>query len=105
MLLEIYRKARKFPKEEVFGLTIQLKKAASSVTANISEGMGRHSYKDRVNYFYISRGSLYEVENFIIMAKDLKYITLKEYEDLIEQIKETRKTLNGFITSTEMLAK
>ncbi len=105
LVIKIYKKTKKFPKEELFGLTSQLNRAAISITANIAEGLGRYSYKERIRFFYMSRGSLFEVENFIILARDLGYLSEDEYNILKIQIVETRKTLNGFIRSTEKLIK
>jgi four helix bundle protein len=105
LVLDVYRITKKFPKEELFGLTSQIRRAAVSITANIAEGMGRYSYKDRIRFFYNSRGSIFEVENFNLLAKDLKYLSESEFNVLQLQIEETRKTLNGFIGSTEKLIK
>ena len=105
LVLGIYKTTKKFPKEELFGLTSQIRRAAMSVTANIAEGMGRYSYRDRIRFLYNSRGSIFEVENFNLLAKDLKYLNEEEFNGLQLQIEETRKTLNGFINSTEKLIK
>lgn len=104
LTLEVYKLTKGFPKEEMFGLVSQLRRASASIGANIAEGMGRYSYKERVRFLYNSRGSVYEVENFLILAKDLGYANEKDFTNLINMMKETVKTINGFIRSTERLS-
>ena len=83
LALKVYKYTEKMPKTELFGITSQLRRAATSITANIAEGMGRNSYADRVRFYYNSRGSIYEVESFLITAKDLGYISeVKERLDI-----------------------
>ena len=85
------------PKEEKFNLDIQIRKASISITANISEGYGRYHYKEGIQFYRISRGSLYELKNHLISCYDIGFINdeLKiEGEKLIELAKIT---LNGFI--------
>jgi four helix bundle protein len=101
LILQIYKFTRNFPKEELFGLTSQIRRAALSITANIAEGMGRKSYKDRVRFFYTSRGSLFEVENFCFVMRDLGYMRDEEFSKLYLRIEETRKMLNGLIRETK----
>ena len=93
----IYELTRNFPIEEQFGLTNQLRRAAVSIPSNIAEGCGRNHFKDSIQLFFISRGSLYEVETQIIIAADLKYISQEELNQLIEAIKSCNRLLNGFI--------
>ncbi len=103
--LEIYKLTKDFPKDELFGLVSQIRRAVMSITANIAEGMGRYSYKERIRFLYISRGSLYEVENFCLLAMDIGYLSLEVFDNVKTQIDETRRILNGFINSTEKLMK
>ena len=104
LVLEVYRVTKDFPEEEKFGVIGQIRRAATSVTANIAEGMGRFSYKDRVRFLYMSRGSIYEVENFCILAKDLGYLNREDFKNILSLINGARKILNGFVKSTETLA-
>ena len=99
MVLEIYKLTRKFPKEELFGIVSQLRRAASSITANLSEGFARYHFKDKIRFYYQSRGSLAEVNNFLILAKDLKFIRIDEYDNLKERCDEIGKLINGLIKS------
>lgn len=103
LVIHVYKITKLFPKDELFGITKQIRRGVTSVTANIAEGMGRYSYKDRARFFYNSRGSLVEVENFLIIAKDLSYLDDNEYNNLDIKINETKKTLQGLINSTERI--
>lgn len=81
-VLEIYRCTEKFPKQELFGLVSQLRRAAVSIPTNIVEGHGRKSIKEQLNFCFISRGSLRECNYLIELAHDLKYLTFEELEKL-----------------------
>jgi len=85
------------PKEEKFNLDIQIRKASVSITANISEGYGRYHYKEGVQYYRISRGSLYELKDHLLSCNEFGYINgelVKEGKSLIESAKII---LNGYI--------
>ena len=75
-VLAIYKINKQFPKEELFCLVNQIRLAAASITANIAEGYAKISSKDKLRFYNISQGSLEETRNFIILSKDLGYITL-----------------------------
>ena len=72
-VLDIYAIAKNFPKDEIYGLTSQLKRASVSIPANIAEGFGRRGDKDKLRFYNISRASLLEVRYFLILVHDLKY--------------------------------
>ena len=78
LVLEIYKITSFFPKEELYGLTSQIKRAIISVTSNIAEGFVRHSKKEKVQFYYVSLGSITEVQNHLIIARDLHFITLNQ---------------------------
>ena len=80
--LEVYRVSEKFPSSEMYGLTSQLKRSASSVPTNIIEGQARQYKKEFVQFLYIAKGSLEESDYQLLLAKDLGYISIKEYEKL-----------------------
>ena len=73
LVLLIYEETKKFPKEEIFILTSQMRRAAISITSNIAEGFGRRSYKEKVQFYYLAQSSLTELKNQIITSKDIKY--------------------------------
>ena len=97
LVRDIYQLTKTFPKEEHFGLTNQIKRAAISIPSNIAEGCGRNHVKDSIQFFFVSRGSLYEVETQIILAHDLGHISLKDHEVILSKITLCKKLLNGFI--------
>jgi len=101
--LYIYKMTAKFPRSEIFGLVSQLRRAGTSISANIAEGMGRGTYADRSRFYYNSRGSMYEVESLLITAKDMEYISNIEYNNVRQQIEEVGRLLNGFINKTRQL--
>jgi len=101
LALEIYKVTNNFPREEIYGITSQLRRASSSVTANIAEGFARYHFKDKIKFYYNSRGSVAEVQNFLLLAKDLGYITLETCTSLGEKSNEVGKLINGLVKTTE----
>jgi len=95
--LMIYRTTKNFPREEVFGLTSQIRRASTSVAANIVEGQVRGSSRSFIQYLNIANGSLVEVEYYLELAKELKYLTNEQYKVLDEQRFITGNLLNGLI--------
>lgn len=95
--VEVYKATKSFPKEEVYGLTSQLRRAASSIAANIAEGCGKNTKNDFANFLNISLGSSNEAEYFILLAKDLNYLLINNYEILIKLINEIKAMLIAFI--------
>ena len=93
----LYDSSKLFPKEELFGLINQMRRAAISIPSNIAEGCGRQTSKDTLHFLHISRGSLYELETQYYLALDQKYIDSKNFNIAFEQIQSCKKILNGFI--------
>lgn len=100
-VLKIYGLTRKFPDEEIFGITSQIRRSASSVTANIAEGYGRYYYKDKIRFYYQARGSNTETQNHLILAYGLKYVSSADYDSLILQLQESHRLINGLIKGAE----
>lgn len=94
----IYENSRLFPSEEKFGLTNQIRKASVSVMSNIAEGCGRRHRKDRLQLFYASRGSLYELECQLIIAQELGYIGVSSFEITNMNVQKTKMILQAFIS-------
>ena len=101
LVLDIYSATKKFPKEEVFGLTSQMRRAVVSITSNIAEGFGRQGYKERVQFFYLAQGSLIELKNQLIIARDVAYVTISHFEKIYLQADQTHKLLQGLISKTK----
>ena len=97
LVKSVYQLSRYFPKEEQFGLTNQLRRAAISVPSNIAEGSGRNHSKDSIQFFFIARGSLYEIETQLIISFDLEYISDSHLKEVLEQVTRCKKLINGFI--------
>jgi four helix bundle protein len=97
LALRIYACTREFPKDETYGLTSQMRRAAVSVPSNIAEGKGRHSHKDFIHFLYQARGSLLELETQLLIAHDLEYIEQPEFESLESETEELSRILNGLI--------
>ena len=97
-VLAIYKITKQYPKEELFCLVNQMRRAAASITANIAEGYAKISSKDKLRFYNISQGSLEETRNFIILSKDLGYITLQDKEQLGIQAAEISRLLNAYCT-------
>lgn len=101
LALLVYRISKDFPKEELFALTNQIRRAAVSVPSNIAEGYGRPGGKDRVHFFWIAKGLLLEVESQFLIAKDLGYLKNNASEKEFESQREkTDKILTGLIKKT-----
>ena len=98
--LEIYKITKDFPKDELFGLVSQIRRSASSISANIAEGYGRYHSKDRVRFYLHARGSNTELQNWIILSHDLGYIDSNVFEDLKSSVFEGYKIICGLIKST-----
>lgn len=97
--VEIYRITKTFPKDEVFAITSQLRRAASSISANIAEGFGRESKKDKLHFYTIAYGSILETKNFLYLAKRLGYIEGSQLEELLVLSVDCQKLLNALKTS------
>ena len=97
--LAIYKCSRRFPEEERYGLTRQLRRAAASVPANIAEGSSRNSNKEYLRFLFVSLTSLKETEYYLLLAKDLGYLDRMDYEYVTKQINSTLMVLHGLINS------
>ena len=106
--LEVWKKARafasdiylltgKFPKEETYGLTSQIRRCAVSVPSNIAEGSGRQHAKETVQFLTIARGSLYELETQLYISKDINIISAEQLNNHLNEIETIGKLINGYI--------
>ena len=93
----IYEFSKVFPKDEIYGLTNQMRRCSVSIPSNIAEGCGRQTAKDTINFLHISRGSLYELETQCYVALDQKYIDENNFNIVFNQMQSCKKLLNGFI--------
>jgi four helix bundle protein len=97
----IYEYSNKFPKDEAYGLTSQLRRSAVSVPANIAEGANREHKKEYLHFLYIARGSLAETEYYLHLSKRLGYTNESEYGKIDKLRIETASTLHGLIQAVK----
>jgi four helix bundle protein len=101
LVTEIYRMTQGFPKEELFGLTSQIRRAAVSVPSNIAEGKGRLSKGEFRQFLGNARGSLAELETQILIAQNLQYLHGAEANRLLAMVEEVGKVLNGLLSAVK----
>ena len=98
---DIYKITNRFPKEELYCLTSQIRRSAISIPTNIAEGWGRGTTKNYIQFLEISRGSLFELNTLIIISYNLKYINKDICVEIENQLNETGRMLNALITKLE----
>jgi four helix bundle protein len=98
-VLLVYKITKNFPHDEQFGLTTQMRRAAVSVTSNIAEGFGRHTAKDKTQFYAIAKGSVLELQSQLQVAKDLSYITTETCKSIDEALERTARLIFGLIRS------
>jgi len=101
LAVPVYSKTKSFPREELYGITSQLRRAAVSVPTNIAEGAGREHKREYVHFLYVARGSIAETEYLLHLAKRLEYLQNNEYKELEYLRKKAAKTLHGLINSVK----
>jgi four helix bundle protein len=99
LTLDVYKATVNFPKEEVYGLASQLRRASSSIPANIAEGCGYRGDTQLVRFMQIAMGSASEVEYHLLLAKDLGFLKYKLYEQLQSATTEVKRMLSSFIAT------
>jgi four helix bundle protein len=101
LVKEVYSLTSSFPKEELYGLSSQAKRAAVSIPSNIAEGCGRQYKRDTRQFLYIARGSLYELETILNIAVMVTILAASKLETLVTLIEENMRILNGLINRYE----
>lgn len=97
LTLAVYRATRRFPRDEVYGLTSQIRRSSVSISANIAEGCGRSGDAELSRFFQIAMGSASELEYHILLARDLRLLEDAIYERLLDDITEVKRMLASFI--------
>lgn len=100
LVLMVYDITKVFPRDEIFCLTNQIRRCVISITSNIAEGFSRRTYKDKINFYYISLGSVTELQNQLLIARDVKYINSEKFNKIAEQTIIVNKIINGLIKSS-----
>jgi len=99
LVVSVYKLSKSFPKEELYGLTSQLRRAAVSIPANIAEGQGRRSKTEFRQFLGNARGSLLELDTHLELALRLEYLNSKEHAAVQEQLREVGRIMNGLMRS------
>ena len=102
LVLIIYEQTKSFPKEEVFGLISQMRRCAVSITSNIAEGFSRQSFKEKIQFYAIAQGSVTELQNQLLIARDVGFITKDDFKNLAAQSVKVHKIINGLIKSSRI---
>ncbi len=101
LVIDIYKTTKKFPKEETFSLVDQMRRSAVSITSNIAEGFGRHTYKEKIQFYYLAQGSLTELKNQLFISRDVGYLKEEELGLLLEQASKAHQLLQGLIKKSK----
>ena len=99
----VYELTKGVPKEELFALSNQMRRCAISVPSNLAEGCCRNHPRKSLQFFFIARGSLYELETQLYLALDQQYLTTPQFDETIQHLIECRRMLSGFITYSQQL--
>ncbi len=102
LTLQIYNLTQTFPKDELYGLISQLKRASCSIASNIAEGSVRKSKKEYLHFLHIALGSAKEIEYQLLLAKDLNYISLQVYTELIKKLDLIIGSLTNYMKKVEI---
>lgn len=97
LVISVYTITRQFPKEELYGLVSQMRRAAVSIPSNIAEGKGRLTDRDRTHFYLQARGSLLELETQILIAQQLNYVSQPSADPLLQLSSEIGRMLNGLV--------
>jgi four helix bundle protein len=103
LAISVYKATREFPREELFGITSQMRRAASSIGANIAEGSGRRSDGELTRFLHIARGSAAELEYHLLLARDLELLSIMTHSTLAKQTDEVQRMLTSLITQVQPL--
>ena len=101
LVTDVYRLTQKFPKQEIYGLTSQIRRAAVSIPSNIAEGQGHMSRGEFKQFLGQARGSVFELESQVLIARNLAYLNMEEGEFLLERIAEVGRVLSGLLKSLD----
>ena len=102
--VKVYQATGKFPRDERFSLTDQMRRAASSISANIAEGFNRYHSNDKIKFYLNARGSAGESKSHVMLARDLKYINDADANAMLRELSEIEMMINGLINSLRRIA-
>ena len=99
--MELYKLSRTFPKDELYGLTAQLRRSATSIGANLAEGCGRRGNAEMARFVKIALGSASELDHHLLLSRDLDFLKLEDYERCARELTSLRKMLTAFLIAIE----
>lgn len=104
LAVSIYKFTEVFPQKETYSLTDQMRRSATSISSNIAEGFSRQSKKEKLQFYYTSKGSLTELQNQLLIARDVGYLAKEMFNNIARETIEVSKLLNGLIKSIKKSA-
>ena len=102
LVIAIYKVTDRFPIKEIFGLVNQMRRCVVSITSNIAEGFSRQGIKEKIQFYYIALGSVTELQNQLLVARDVSYLPKEKFDELAKQTVEVNKLINGLIKSIKI---
>jgi four helix bundle protein len=103
LVLAVYKITKTFPNAEQFALTSQMRRCAVSITSNIAEGFSRQSYKEKVQFYAMALGSVTELQNQLLIARDVGYMSLLRFKEIAEQSVIVHKIINGLLKKSKSI--
>ena len=104
LAINVYRITKQFPKEELFGIVSQMRRAAVSIVSNIAEGFSREFPKEKTQFYAIAKGSATELHTQVLISRDVGYMKAVEYQDFEKQISQVNKLITGLLRYTRNLS-
>jgi len=101
LVLMVYIVTKEFPKEEIFVIVTQMRRSAISISSNIAEGFSRKSKKEKTQFYHTSLGSITELQNQLLISRDLNYINKEQFTKIAQQSVKVSKLVNGLIKSSQ----
>ena len=101
LVIMTYKLVKKYPKDELFALVNQIRRCVVSITSNIAEGFSRQSYKEKLQFYSIAQGSVTELQNQLLISKDVGYLNKDEFDEIAIQIIKVHKLISGLIKKTK----
>lgn len=97
LVISIYKITTTFPKEEKYGLIDQIRRCSVSISSNIAEGFSRHTSKEKIQFFFTAKGSVTELQNQLLIARDIQYISNEAFQEVAHLSIEVNKLVNGLV--------
>ena len=101
LVLVLYAATKDFPKAEMYALTDQIRRCTISISSNIAEGFSKQSRKEKLRFYYTAKGSLTELQNQLLVARDVGYLDDKKFKEIASQTVKVHKLVNGLIKSSQ----